>query len=351
MNESRQELREQIIQMLVRYDVFQSDMAQDLEVILGDFEIGARKTELMVINEDENEMIIRKFITAKIVKGLTQRTLKAYKETLDTFLLKMQKNIADITSDDIRLYIARRLRVDKVSDVTAGNELRNLRSFFNWAYTEEMIRRNPIAKVEPIKKRKTKKDAFTELEVEMIRSSCQTNMETAIIEVLLSTGCRVGELVGIKREELTGDSLIVHGKGKKDRTVYLNAKTQLALQRYLAERKDNIPYLFPKGVNFGQSEKIRKVRMNWYKYPELIVNEQRDVSSIGSTVRDIGKRAGVKNVHPHRFRRTCATFALRRGMPIEQVSKMLGHEQISTTQIYLDIAEEDLKQAHKKYVI
>lgn len=350
----KQELKDRVIQMLIKEGCFRKEMAQELEIILADYEVEGRHTELIAINEDENQMLIRKFITAKIVKGLSERTLKYYKETIDQFLRRTKKNIKDITADDIRLYIALRRKRDKVTDTTAGNELRNLRSFYNWLYTEELIRSNPISKVESIKKAKTKKEAFSEYELELIRNKCRTSRETAIIEILVSTGCRVGELTHIKRTDIKGDSILVHGKGNKDRIVYLNAKARISLDRYMSERKDKAEYLFPKSsgtIHDKGRYSLHSVKENWYKYPDLIKDEPQDVSSIESTVRDIGKRAGVKNTHPHRFRRTCATFALRRGMPIEQVSKMLGHEQISTTQIYLDLTEQELEQAHRKYVV
>ncbi len=351
MNDPRQELRERIMQMLVRYDVFQGDMIQDLELILGDFEINSRRTEVMVIDEDENQTLIRKFITAKIVKGLSDRTIKYYKETIDFFLLRVQKNIKDVTSDDIRLYTAIRLKKDKVTSTTAGNELRNLRSFYNWLQTEELIKRNPMAKIEPIKKEKIQKEAFTEDEVELIRAACASEMEAAIVEVLLSTGCRVGELVKMERQDITGETILVHGKGRKDRFVYLNARARIALGKYMSERSDEVKYIFPKSINATSSQKMKKVRREWFKHADLIADGVRDVSGIEKTIKEIGRRAKVDNVHPHRFRRTCATLALRRGMPIEQVSKMLGHEQLSTTQIYLDLSEEEVKQTHRKYVI
>ena len=347
----KQELINRIIQMIIKYGCFRQEMASDLEIILSDYDVDSRHTEIIAINEDENQMLVRKFITAKIVKGLSERTLKYYKETIDQFLRRMQKNISDVTADDIRLYIALRRKKDGVTDTTAGNELRNLRSFYNWLYTEELIKSNPISKIESIKKAKTKKNAFTEYEIELIRGKCNTARETAIIETLLSTGCRVNELVHIKREDVKGDSVLVHGKGNKDRIVYLNAKAHIALERYMDERKDKSKFLFPKSSASLQDNRIRTMRGDWYKIPDMVMDEPADISSIEATVRKIGKRAGVKKTHPHRFRRTCATFALRRGMPIEQVSKMLGHEQISTTQIYLDLTEEDLAQAHRKYVV
>lgn len=345
----KSELINKIIQMLIKDGCFRQDMKSELEIILSEYEVEKRHTEVMVVNEDDNQMLIRKFITAKIVKGLSDRSLEYYKNTIDQFLSRVQKNVADVTADDIRLYIALRRKRDGVTDTTAGNELRNLRSFYNWLYTEELIASNPISKVEAIKQAKTKKEAFSEYEIELIRNECRTSRETAMVEMLLSTGCRVNELVHIKRTDIKGDSVLVHGKGNKDRTVYLNAKAHIALERYMGDRKDKSEYIFPKcSVTLYD---VNSIKRDWYKKPELVSDEPSDISNIEATVRKIGKRAEVKNTHPHRFRRTCATFALRRGMPIEQVSKMLGHEQISTTQIYLDLTEEELEQAHRKYVV
>lgn len=347
----KSELINKIIQMLIKDGCYRQEMQAELEIILSEYEVDKRHTEVMVINEDENQMLIRKFITAKIVKGLSDRSLEYYKNTIDQFLSRVQKNVADVTADDIRLYIALRRKRDGVTDTTAGNELRNLRSFYNWLYTEELIENNPISKVEPIKQAKTKKEAFSEYEVELIRNECRTSRETAMVEILLSTGCRVNELAHIKRADIKGDSVLVHGKGNKDRLVYLNAKAHIALERYMGERKDKSEYIFPKCLATLLDGKINSVKRDWYKEPDLVANEPSDTGNIETTVRRIGRRAGVKNTHPHRFRRTCATFALRRGMPIEQVSRMLGHEQISTTQIYLDLTEEELEQAHRRYVV
>ena len=345
------ELINEIIQILIKYGCFRQEIKSEIEIILSEYEVEKRRTEVMVLNEDDNQMLIRKFITAKIVKGLSDRSLEYYKNTIDQFIRRVQKNVEDVTADDIRLYIALRRKRDGVTDTTAGNELRNLRSFYNWLYTEELIASNPISKVEPIKQAKTKKEAFSEYEVELIRNECRTSRETAMVEMLLSTGCRVNELAHIRRVDIKGDSVLVHGKGNKDRIVYLNAKAHIALERYIGERKDKSEYIFPKCLATLKDRKINSVKKDWYKEPDLVANEPSDTGNIETTVRRIGRRAGVENTHPHRFRRTCATFALRRGMPIEQVSRMLGHEQISTTQIYLDLTEEELEQAHRRYVV
>lgn len=183
-----------------------------------------------------------------------------------------------------------------------------------------------------------------------MRDACNNTKELAIIEIFLSTGCRVSELVDMQTSDIKDNTLVVHGKGNKDRTVYLNAKAQIAIENYIKDRTDNNPFLFPKMIKVT-GMKRNKLR-NAFRYAENVMESgHMDKSSVEQTVRRIAKRCDVQGAHPHRLRRTCATFALRRGMPIEQVSKMLGHEQISTTQIYLDLDERDLEMAHKKYVV
>lgn len=346
----RRELAEKITFMLGRYGVTDDGILNDIVILLNDYEVTVRETALTVRSEDRNMQLLQKFIISKTVKGCTERTIRLYATELKKILEAINKTVDDITADDIRYYLALRERRDGICKTTANNELRYMRSFFGWLHVEEMIPRNPTAKLDSIKVVKKKKQAFTELEVERIRNGCANAKEIAAVEVMLSTGCRVTELVSIKIEDIDSGKLIVHGKGEKDRMVYLNAKAQVALERYMKERKDKNPYMFPKMVSVVELK--RKNDRCSYRYPENVIPDgHMDKSSVEAMMRRIGKRAGVAGVHPHRFRRTCATFALRRGMPIEQVSKMLGHEQISTTQIYLDMDETELEQAHKKYVI
>jgi len=349
----REELINKILQSLISHGCLYDGAQMELAIILKDYEIEGRRTELAIVNEDLNQSLVKKFLVAKTVRNCTKRTLEYYKACIDKFLMFVQKDIPDITADDIRLYMAVRLKKDGVSEVTVNSERRSLGSFFGWLYTEELIRHNPMAKIDRIKERKQKKEAFTEYEIELLRAACRSGMETAMVEIFLSTGCRVGELVLMKRSELNGERIVVHGKGNKDRTVYLNAKATLALRKYLGERSDNSDYIFPKAtppVKASGKARAKCMNSDWYKNPELIIEGHRDISSTENTIRNIGKRAGVPHTHPHRFRRTCATLALRRGMPIEQVSKMLGHEEIATTQIYLDLSEADLETAHRKFV-
>lgn len=330
------------------------DIKNGLYMLLEPYEILPRTTEVAILKEDRNEYLLKNFLIAKKVKGCTERTLRYYAESVKKILEIIGKTVDDITTEDIRYYIAIRLQRDKVTKTTIGNEIRNLGSFFNWLYAEEIIKKNPMAKIDRIKQEKTKKEALTEMEIEMLRAAADGEREKLVIELLLSTGCRVGEVVQILISDIEGDRVLVHGKGQKDRYVYLNARAQLALGKYLDERNDKNPYLFPKGgsVIEKKHDGIRKCDLkDWWKNSENIKEGHAGISTIEITTRKIAKRAGVEQANPHKFRRTCATMALRRGMPLEQVSKMLGHEEISTTQIYLDLTEDELALAHKKYVI
>jgi len=344
----------QIVLMLKSQGIDTDGMADKLYYILKDVDISAKETQLALRDDALNEQLLSRFIAAKMVKGCTENTILQYRRELIKILRKLGKPVTDIRSDDIRLYIAVRLTQDRISKTTANNELRYLRTFFTWLTAEEIITNDPMLKIESIKLSKTPKKAFTEIECEKLRSSCRTTMETAIVEVLLSTGCRVSELCKMKIEEIEDGKITVHGKGNKDRTVYLNAKAQLALDKFLAERRDSNPYIFPSGIYMTMVVNGKQKTPNhnpfWFKDPKLIGDGMREKGGIEAAVRRIGKRAGVENTHPHRFRRTSATFALRRGMPIEMVSKMLGHEQLTTTQIYLDLTEDDLEAAHRKFV-
>ena len=327
-------------------------------MVLNDFQISPKETALVVYTEGKNEYFIKKFLLAKAVAGCAKSTLRTYGKEITRVLASIGKDADAITSEDVQIHLAQIMTQSSKS--YADTVRRYLSSFYGYLIREELITRNPMAKVDKIKLVKKKKDAFSELEVELIRNACNTNRERAIIELLMSTGCRISELTSIRRDDVEEGSppkVNILGKGGKYRYVFLNAKAIVAVHNYLAERKDPNPYLFPKcsthpGDTSEKNVKMKEVLADWYKYPELVTpNEPADKSPIEATLRKIGKRAGVEKVHPHRFRRTCATFALRRGMPIEQVSRMLGHANIATTQIYLDLSDDELAQAHKKYVV
>lgn len=335
-----------------------TDIKTRFQMILNDFQISPKETALVVYTEGKNEYFIKKFLLAKAVAGCAKSTLSQYGNEVRKALNAMGRDADTITHEDVQMHLAQVMM--RTSKGYADNVRRDLSAFYGYLLREELITRNPMAKVDKIKVVKKKKDAFSELEVELIRNACSTNRERAIIELLMSTGCRISELVSIRRDDVEEGSppkVNILGKGQKYRYVYLNAKAIVAVHNYLAERSDPNPYLFPKcsthpGDTSEKNLKMKQVLAEWYKYPDLVtLNDPSDKSSVESILRKIGKRAGVERVHPHRFRRTCATFALRRGMPIEQVSRMLGHANVATTQIYLDLSDDELAQAHKKYVV
>lgn len=354
----REELKVNLLNMLIPYigkDNL-SDVKWKLEIELSKYEISERCTELAVVTEGKNEAILKKFIASKLAAGRTKRTLEYYRNTLLMFFEKMGKDFDEITADDIRWYLAVRVNKDKVSKTTANNERRNISAFYKWLQVEEIVLKNPMLKVDQMKVNKVQKKAFSDMDIELIRNACRTNKERALIELLISTWCRVSEAAQIQLTDMEGDEILVHGKGEKDRTVYLNAKAKVALQRYLAERKDTNPYLFARAKYAGNVMKMAKGKKRtkeaeWYMHEELVdATGHIEASTIEQIVRKIGKRANVENTHPHRFRRTGATFALRNGMELVTVSKLLGHANIGVTQIYLDISDNELEEAHKKYV-
>lgn len=322
----------------------------DIVAILGDYDVTRATKEIALRTDDQNMFLLKKFLMSKRVKGLTSRTLVAYRNYLKAMLLEVKKPATEITVDDLRLYFAIKETRDKNTKTNINNIQRICSTFFAFLMQEGYIRTNPAMKIGQIKVPKKKKKAFSDIEIEKLREKCRTNRERAVIETLLCTGCRVTELVNIRIDEIEGDAVIVHGKGQKDRTVYFNAKAQVAVMRYLDERSDKNPYLFPRAIDLTINTR-RSTKPTWYTTPEFVDKTRHcDIATIQGMVRNLGKNAGVPNVHPHRFRRTCATTALNRGMDLIYVSKMLGHESVETTQIYLDITEERLAFEHRKYM-
>lgn len=334
-----------------------ADAKLAITMAIGKYDIAKSETALTVYEGDLNEVILKKFLSAKLAQGCSKKTIAFYRNSVITILEKIGKAYVDVTADDIRLYLAMRIYQDGVSKTTANNERRCLSSFYGWLQKEEILLKNPMTKVDHIKETKKKKQAFSLMDLEKIRYACRTARETALVEVLISTWCRVSEVAQIRIDDIVDNKLIAHGKGDKDREVYLNAKAVMALKVYLSERHDSNPYLFPRAKYAGDVRRMssgvkRGQECEWYKIPEMVhESDHIDSNTIEGLIRQIGKRAGVSDTHPHRFRRTGATMALRQGMPLIQVSKILGHENIGTTQIYLDISDEELEQAHKKYVV
>lgn len=305
------------------------DIKYDLYLILNDYDVQKVTTELTIYQGDVNEQLLKKYIMSKTIQGCTQRTIGYYKNTLQNFANFISKPLTEVTSDEVRYYLATRRVRDKVSKTTAGNEWRNLSAFYAWLTKEELVAKNIMLKVESIKKEKKKKKAFTEEDIEKIRDGCKNDRDRCLIEVMLSTWCRVTEVSNMKISDIKEDgSMIVFGKGEKERTVYLNAKAKYQVEKYLNSRTDDEDWLF---VSLDKP------------------HSKLQISAIEIATRNIGKRVKVSNCHPHRFRRTGATFALRAGMKVEDVSRILGHESLETTQIYLDIDDKAVHLNHEKY--
>ena len=292
-----------------------------------------RKNEIVEYSQSEDQKATQMFFVSKKVEGLSDRTLKYYKNVLTKFASVIVKPLKDITATDIRYYIAYRIQESNISKCTQNNERRVISTFFTWLTAEEYISRDPSLSVKKIKQEKRVKKPFSEEELELIRKACKNEKETAIVEFLYSTGCRCSELVDLRIENIDFNTckVLVFGKGAKEREVFINAKCKIAISEYLASR-DN-----PKEGPLFESQTYKGQSMK--------------VSGIEICIRGLGKRAGVENCHPHRFRRTTATTALNRGMPIDQVQQMLGHEDIKTTTIYAITDKENLQSAHRKFVV
>lgn len=354
----RRELEDELIVALMPYiDPEQiADVKLKITMVVGKYDVSRATTELIVYEGDVNEKIIQRFLMAKIARGCSPRTIKQYKENITKVLGRIGKPYNEITSDDVRMYLATRVYKDGVSKITANGERRCVSTFYTWLRTEEIISKNPMTKVEQIKGTKMKKKAFDQMDLEKIRNACNTPREVAFIETMISTWARISEIMNIKITDIRRNAILVHGKGDKYRDVFLTPKAQLAIEKYLEERSDNNPYLFPRakynGAHINKLCNNTGLRMcEWYKNPDFVDERgHMDISSAEALVRTIGKRAGVEKAHPHRFRRTGATMALRSGMPLLNVSKLLGHENIGTTQLYLDISDKELEQMHEKYV-
>ena len=323
----REKLTGELCDILISQGCLTEEIKQHIVITLDGYEIQRRTTDIVVADPNDNANLLKRFAVAKAVAGRSKKTIGLYTWTLKKFIMTTNKKLLDITPDDFRAYLANRMVNDGIAPLTLNNERSQISSFYDWAVSSELVNRNPVKTTDPIKVPKVQKQAFSEMELERIRHACKTLKEKALVETLLSTACRVSELASIQTADIDGNRIMVTGKGNKRAQVYLNSKATYAINAYINSRTDNSPYLFPSRA--GQGITAQGVR--------FLLNE-------------IGKRAGVNKVHPHRFRRTAATMALRHGMPIEMVSKMLRHDKLQTTMIYLDLDERELQYQHAKYV-
>lgn len=278
-----------------------------------------------------NEELLKAFIAAKRVEGCSEKSIKYYKTTLEVMLGKVDKSVKTIVTEDLREYLSEYQKNSKASKVTIDNIRRIISSFFSWLEDENYILKSPARRIHKIKTGKTVKETYTDEELELMRDHCDTSRDLAIIDLLASTGMRVGELVALNKKDIDFEKreCIVLGKGDKERKVYFDARAKIHLEEYLKERSDNNPALF---VTLNQP------------------NERLKISGVEIRVRKLGKELNINKVHPHKFRRTLATRAIDKGMPIEQVQVLLGHTKIDTTLQYAMVNQNNVKMAHQKYI-
>ncbi|RGS35338.1 integrase [Coprococcus eutactus] len=281
--------------------------------------------------DQSDEVLVDSFIAAKRLEGCSDRTLVFYRNTIDKMLTSIGKNIKAITTDDLRGYLSEYQNSNMVSKVTIDNIRRNLSSFFSWLEDENYILKSPVRRIHRVKATTSVKETYTDEDLERLRDSCTELRDLALIDILASTGMRVGELVRLNRVDINFNEreCVVFGKGDKERIVYFDARTKIHLQNYLDDRTDNNPALF-----VGLKQPYNRLK----------------IGGVESRLKRMGNAIQVEKVHPHKFRRTMATTAIDKGMPIEQVQKLLGHEKIDTTLHYAMVKQSNVKNAHRKYI-
>lgn len=283
------------------------------------------------VSSVSNSNYLAMFLNAKKIEGCSERTLVYYRTTVEKLLDGITDPIRKVTTDDIRDYLANYQGLNDCSKTTIDNIRRNISSFFTWLEEEDHIIKSPMRRIHKIKTTKTVKEVISDEEIEKMRDKCKNLRDLAIIDLLYSTGIRIGELVRLNIDDIDFEEreCIVFGKGDKERRVYFDAKTKIHLMSYINSRFDTNPALF--------------VTLD-------VPYNRLQISGVEIRLRRLGRELGINKVHPHKFRRTMATRAIDKGMPIEQVQKLLGHSQIDTTMHYAIVNQTNVKVAHRKFI-
>ena len=301
-----------------------------LDSALAGYDVVPKPTSDEVRNK-ENAELLDLFLSAKRIEGCSEKSMHYYKSSVEKLVSAVRKNVREIDTNDIRRYLADIQAERGLSKVTIDNMRRIFSSFFSWLEDEDYIVKSPMRRIHKVRTDTLVKEVLTDENIEVLRDSCQELRDIALIDMLASTGMRVGELVKINREDVDFQErqCVVFGKGNKEREVYFNARTKIHLKKYLDSRTDDNPALF---VSLTKP------------YNRL------SISGVEVRLRNLGKQAKLNKVHPHKFRRTLATMAIDRGMPIEQVQKLLGHVKIDTTLHYAMVNQTNVKIAHRKFL-
>lgn len=325
-----------------------SSITKDMEDSLTDYQLNKLKESLIInfervefiikTNElehqkelDENKDMINSFISSKQVEGCSERTIKYYKEIIEKFVNDFDKSIKQISTNEIRNYLSEYKDNSSCGSTTIDNIRRVLSSFFSWLEDEDYIMKSPVRRIHKIKTAVVIKEVLTDENLERLRDECENIRDLSLVELLISTGMRVGELVNLNINSINFEdrSCIVLGKGNKEREVYFDAKTKLHLKEYISKRNDSNNALF---VSMREP------------------HQRLSISGIELIIRTLGINSNISKVHPHKFRRTLATMAIDKGMPVEQVQKLLGHVKIETTMHYALVNQSNVKISHRRFI-
>lgn len=274
---------------------------------------------------------VRIFLSAKRVEGCSEKTVRYYDSTIRNVIVAVNKDVSEISTEDLRVYLDNYQRNSGVSRVTIDNIRRILSSFFSWLEDEDYIQKSPVRRIHKVKTCKTVKETYSDEALELMRDHSECVRDLALIDMLASTGMRVGELVKLNRSDVDFESreCVVLGKGNKQRKVYFDARTKIHLQRYLQNRTDDNEALF---VSLQRP------------------HNRLQISGVEIRLRELGRKLDMHKVHPHKFRRTLATMAIDKGMPIEQVQQLLGHQSVDTTLQYAMVNQNNVKVSHRKFI-
>lgn len=325
----KQKIMEEIVQqMLPHLDNVQLQKLQEvLEHSLYNYEISGKA----IAEDDDSQKLIESFVYAKRIEGCSEKTLKYYRTTIEAMTEAIDKGVRHMQTDDLRAYLTEYQEKHGSSRVTIDNIRRILSSFFSWLEDEDHILKSPVRRIHKVKTATNIKETYTDEELERMRDNCTELRDLAIIDMLTSTGMRIGEMVLLNKADINFNEreCVVFGKGDKERVVYFDARTKIHLQNYIDSRTDDDKALF---VTLKAP------------YTRIMIG------GIESRLRKMGKALEIEKVHPHKFRRTLATMAIDKGMPIEQLQQLLGHKRIDTTLQYAMVKQSNVKQAHRKYI-
>lgn len=326
----KEELMKEVMQLMLPYldNAQLKQLKQVMERVFFHYEVTGMEAKQ---EEDDSNELVAMFIAAKRIEGCSEKTLKYYQTTIEAMVSSLDKNARHILTEDLRKYLTEYQDKNQSSRVTIDNIRRILSSFFSWLEDEDYIIKSPVRRIHKVKTASNIKETYSDEDLEKMRDNCKELRDLAMIDMLASTGMRVGEMVLLNRDDIdfSERECVVFGKGDKERIVYFDARAKLHLREYLESRTDDNPALF--------------VTLR-------IPHKRIQIGGIEHRLREMGKRLNIQKVHPHKFRRTLATMAIDKGMPIEQLQRLLGHQRIDTTLQYAMVKQSNVKTAHRKYI-